>query len=72
MTYDNEVSALGKICNFLCDSIDSAQIFLLPIKAYLIEAKVLHDQCSVNSATSLPGLNIVIPAASAAINTVSL
>lgn len=26
MIYDNEVSALGKICNFLCDSIDSAQV----------------------------------------------
>lgn len=29
MAYDNAVSALGKICNFHRDSIDSAQVFFL-------------------------------------------
>ncbi|XP_009791368.1 uncharacterized protein [Nicotiana sylvestris] len=53
MAYDNAVSALGKICNFHRDSIDSAQVIpawlnSLPIKGDLIEAKVVHDQlCSM-------------------------
>ncbi|KAG5569096.1 hypothetical protein H5410_058862 [Solanum commersonii] len=53
MAYDNAVSALGKICNFHRDSIDSAQVIpawlnYLPIKDDLIEAKVVHDQlCSM-------------------------
>lgn len=29
MAYDNAVSALGKICQFHRDSIDSAQVFLV-------------------------------------------
>lgn len=49
MAYDNAVSALGKICQFHRDSIDSAQVVpawlsCLPIKGDLIEAKVVHDQ----------------------------
>ncbi|KAK6772665.1 hypothetical protein RDI58_027903 [Solanum bulbocastanum] len=53
LAYDNAVSALGKICNFHHDSIDSAQVIpawlnCLPIKDDLIEAKVVHDQlCSM-------------------------
>ncbi|XP_057956475.1 uncharacterized protein LOC131149758 [Malania oleifera] len=53
MAYDNAVSALGKICAFHRDSIDSAQVIpawlsCLPIKGDLIEAKVVHDQlCSM-------------------------
>ncbi|EPS66414.1 hypothetical protein M569_08363, partial [Genlisea aurea] len=53
MAYDNAVSALGKICLFHRDSIDSAQVFpvwlsCLPIKGDVIEAKVVHDQlCSM-------------------------
>ncbi|PNY08560.1 importin-5-like protein [Trifolium pratense] len=53
MAYDNAVSALGKICQFHRDSIDSAQVIpawlnCLPIKGDLIEAKVVHDQlCSM-------------------------
>ncbi|KNA22702.1 hypothetical protein SOVF_032190 [Spinacia oleracea] len=53
MAYDNAVSALGKICQFHRDSIDSSQIVpawlnCLPIKGDLIEAKVVHDQlCSM-------------------------
>ncbi|KAJ8574038.1 hypothetical protein K7X08_010549 [Anisodus acutangulus] len=53
MSYDNAVSALGKICQFHRDSIDSAQVVpawlnCLPIKGDLIEAKVVHDQlCSM-------------------------
>ncbi|KAL0436747.1 UNVERIFIED_CONTAM: Importin-5 [Sesamum radiatum] len=53
MAYDNAVSALGKICQFHRDSIDSAQVVpawlsYLPIKSDLIEAKVVHDQlCSM-------------------------
>ncbi|XP_059281812.1 uncharacterized protein LOC132035536 [Lycium ferocissimum] len=53
MAYDNAVSALGKICQFHRDSIDSAQVVpawlnCLPIKGDLIEAKVVHDQlCSM-------------------------
>ncbi|XP_076913708.1 uncharacterized protein LOC143572424 isoform X1 [Bidens hawaiensis] len=48
MAYDNAVSALGKICQFHRDSIDSAQIVpawlsCLPIKGDLIEAKVVHE-----------------------------
>ncbi|XP_076918274.1 uncharacterized protein LOC143578652 [Bidens hawaiensis] len=48
MAYDNAVSALGKICQFHRDSIDSAQIIpawlsCLPIKGDLIEAKVVHE-----------------------------
>ncbi|GER50738.1 importin beta-3 [Striga asiatica] len=48
MAYDNAVSALGKICQFHRDSIDSAQVVpawlsCLPIKGDLIEAKVVHD-----------------------------
>ncbi|KAL4591289.1 hypothetical protein LXL04_004247 [Taraxacum kok-saghyz] len=48
MAYDNAVSALGKICHFHRDSIDSAQIIpawlsCLPIKGDLIEAKVVHE-----------------------------
>ncbi|KAL0459870.1 UNVERIFIED_CONTAM: Importin-5 [Sesamum latifolium] len=53
MAYDNAVSALGKICQFHRDSIDSAQVIpawlnCLPIRSDLIEAKVVHDQlCSM-------------------------
>ncbi|KAK4355053.1 hypothetical protein RND71_027247 [Anisodus tanguticus] len=53
MAYDNAVSALGKICIFHRDSIDSAQVIpawlnCLPIKGDLIEARVVHDQlCSM-------------------------
>ncbi|KAH6766520.1 ARM repeat superfamily protein [Perilla frutescens var. hirtella] len=53
MAYDNAVSALGKICQFHRDSIDSAQVIpawlnCLPIKGDLVEAKVVHDQlCSM-------------------------
>ncbi|KZV20980.1 importin-5-like [Dorcoceras hygrometricum] len=53
MAYDNAVSALGKICQFHRDSIDSTQVVpawlsCLPIKGDLIEAKVVHDQlCSM-------------------------
>ncbi|KAI3738774.1 hypothetical protein L2E82_28919 [Cichorium intybus] len=48
MAYDNAVSALGKVCQFHRDSIDSAQVIpawlsCLPIKGDLIEAKVVHD-----------------------------
>ncbi|EYU39259.1 hypothetical protein ABFS82_04G225100 [Erythranthe guttata] len=48
MAYDNAVSALGKICQFHRDSIDSAQVVpawlsCLPIKGDIIEAKVVHD-----------------------------
>ncbi|GMI65072.1 EMBRYO DEFECTIVE 2734, (karyopherin enabling the transport of the cytoplasmic HYL1 [Hibiscus trionum] len=53
MSYDNAVSALGKICQFHRDSIDAAQIVptwlsCLPIKSDLMEAKLVHDQlCSM-------------------------
>nr|GLL31765.1 importin-5-like [Ipomoea trifida]GMD14898.1 importin-5-like [Ipomoea batatas]GMD18000.1 importin-5-like [Ipomoea batatas]GMD19387.1 importin-5-like [Ipomoea batatas]GMD20739.1 importin-5-like [Ipomoea batatas] len=53
MAYDNAVSALGKICQFHRENIDSAQVVpawlnCLPIKGDLIEAKVVHDQlCSM-------------------------
>ncbi|CAA3002294.1 importin-5-like [Olea europaea subsp. europaea] len=53
MAYDNAVSALGKICQYHRDSIDTAQVVpawlsCLPIKGDLIEAKVVHDQlCSM-------------------------
>uniref|UniRef100_A0A2N9J6Z0 TOG domain-containing protein n=1 Tax=Fagus sylvatica TaxID=28930 RepID=A0A2N9J6Z0_FAGSY len=53
MAYDNAVSALGKICQFHRDSIDSVQVIpawlnCLPIKGDLIEAKVVHEQlCSM-------------------------
>ncbi|KAM7523124.1 hypothetical protein LguiA_013026 [Lonicera macranthoides] len=65
MAYDNAVSALGKICQFHRDSIDSAQVIpawlsCLPIKGDLIEAKVVHDQlCSMveRSDTELLGPN---------------
>ncbi|XP_009614417.1 uncharacterized protein [Nicotiana tomentosiformis] len=46
--YDNAVSALGKICQFHGESIDSAQIIpawlnCLPIKADLDDAKHVHE-----------------------------
>ncbi|KAK7301404.1 hypothetical protein RJT34_12267 [Clitoria ternatea] len=49
MAYDNVVSALGKIFQFHCDSIDSSQVIptwlnYLLIKGDLIEAKVVNDQ----------------------------
>ncbi|KAJ8770124.1 hypothetical protein K2173_011219 [Erythroxylum novogranatense] len=53
MAYDNAVSALGKICQFHRDSIDSAQVVpawlnCLPITSDLIEAKFVHDRlCSM-------------------------
>ncbi|XP_041994161.1 importin-5-like [Salvia splendens] len=53
MAYDNAVSALGKICQYHRDSIDSAEVVpawlnCLPIKGDVIEAKVVHDQlCSM-------------------------
>ncbi|KAJ8645121.1 hypothetical protein MRB53_006869 [Persea americana] len=53
MAYDNAVSALGKICQFHRDRIDASQVLpawlsCLPIKADLMEAKVVHDQlCSM-------------------------
>ncbi|GAA0141371.1 transporter [Lithospermum erythrorhizon] len=53
MAYDNAVSALGKLCQFHRESIDSAQIIpawlnCLPLKSDLIEAKAVHDQlCSM-------------------------
>ncbi|PWA69550.1 importin-5 [Artemisia annua] len=48
MAYDNAVSALGKICQFHRDSIDSVQIIpawlsCLPIKGDHIEAKAVHE-----------------------------
>ncbi|KAL6519655.1 hypothetical protein OROHE_017345 [Orobanche hederae] len=48
MAYDNAVSALGKICQFHRDTIDSVQVVpawlsCLPIKGDLVEAKVVHD-----------------------------
>nr|XP_016460792.1 PREDICTED: importin-5-like isoform X2 [Nicotiana tabacum] len=47
--YDNAVSALGKICQFHRENIDSAQIIpiwlnCLPIKRDLHEAKYVHDE----------------------------
>ncbi|KAF2288199.1 hypothetical protein GH714_004942 [Hevea brasiliensis] len=65
MAYDNAVSALGKICQFHRDRIDSAQVVpawlsCLPIKSDLIEAKLVHDQlCSMveRSDRELLGLN---------------
>ncbi|KAK9058540.1 hypothetical protein SSX86_023382 [Deinandra increscens subsp. villosa] len=66
MAYDNAVSALGKVCHFHRDSIDSAQVIpawlsCLPIKDDLIEAKSVHDLlCSMIerlSATELLGPN---------------
>ncbi|XP_011025146.1 PREDICTED: importin-5 [Populus euphratica] len=53
LAYDNAVSALGKICQFHRDSIDSAQVVpawlnCLPITGDLIEAKAVHEQlCSM-------------------------
>ncbi|KAL3719763.1 hypothetical protein ACJRO7_004699 [Eucalyptus globulus] len=53
MAYDNAVSALGKICQFHRDNIDSSQVVpawlnCLPIKGDVIEAKVVHDMlCSM-------------------------
>ncbi|RZC77742.1 hypothetical protein C5167_002029 [Papaver somniferum] len=53
MAYDNAVSAVGKICRYHRDSIDSSQVVpawlsCLPIKGDLIEAKLVHDQlCSM-------------------------
>ncbi|CAJ2671513.1 unnamed protein product [Trifolium pratense] len=48
MAYDSAVSALRKICQFHRDSINAAQVVpawlsCLPIKADLIESKVVHD-----------------------------
>ncbi|KAI7729183.1 hypothetical protein M8C21_025857, partial [Ambrosia artemisiifolia] len=65
MAYDNAVSALGKVCHFHRDSIDSTQVIpawlsCLPIKTDLIEAKAVHDLlCSMveRSATELLGPN---------------
>ncbi|KAG6605836.1 importin-5 [Cucurbita pepo subsp. pepo] len=65
MAYDNAVSALGKICQFHRDSIDSAQVVpawlnCLPIKGDLVEAKIVHDQlCSLveRSDTEILGPN---------------
>ncbi|KAM0006310.1 putative armadillo-like helical, TOG domain, importin beta family [Helianthus debilis subsp. tardiflorus] len=65
MAYDNAVSALGKVCHFHRDSIDSAQVIpawlsCLPIKTDLVEAKAVHDLlCSMveRSATELLGPN---------------
>lgn len=65
MVYDNAVSALGKICRFHRESIDSSQVIpawlnCLPIRGDLIEAKVVHDQlCSMveRSDTELLGPN---------------
>ncbi|KAF2288178.1 hypothetical protein GH714_004837 [Hevea brasiliensis] len=59
------VRALGKICQFHRDRIDSAQVVpawlsCLPIKSDLIEAKLVHDQlCSMveRSDRELLGLN---------------
>ncbi|XP_019253057.1 PREDICTED: importin-5-like isoform X2 [Nicotiana attenuata] len=51
--YDNAVSTLGKIYQFHGESIDSAQVIpawlnCLPIKADLVEAKLVHEQlCSM-------------------------
>jgi hypothetical protein len=53
MAYDNAVSAVGKICQFHRDSIDSSQVLpawlnCLPISNDVLEAKVVHDQlCSM-------------------------
>ncbi|CAN7005786.1 unnamed protein product [Brassica rapa subsp. trilocularis] len=53
MAYDNAVSAVGKICLFHRDSIDSSQVLpawlnCLPLSNDVIEAKVVHDQlCSM-------------------------
>ncbi|PWA89513.1 hypothetical protein CTI12_AA098300 [Artemisia annua] len=52
MAYDNAVSALGKICHFHRDSIDSAQVIpawlnCLPIKRDVVQAKAVHELLSV-------------------------
>ncbi|KAH7435426.1 hypothetical protein KP509_06G064500 [Ceratopteris richardii] len=53
MATDNAVSALGKICEFHRDVIDATQVVpawlsCLPIRADLVEAKVVHEQlCSL-------------------------
>uniref|UniRef100_A0A1J3DTI8 Importin-5 n=1 Tax=Noccaea caerulescens TaxID=107243 RepID=A0A1J3DTI8_NOCCA len=53
MAYDNAVSAVGKICQFHRDSINSSQVLpawlnCLPLSNDVIEAKVVHDQlCSM-------------------------
>nr|KAJ0196796.1 hypothetical protein LSAT_V11C700366170 [Lactuca sativa] len=65
MAYDNAISALGKICHFHHDGIESGQVILawlrcLPIKGDLIEAKVVHELlCSMveRSDTVLLGPN---------------
>ncbi|XP_076938844.1 uncharacterized protein LOC143607196 isoform X1 [Bidens hawaiensis] len=65
MAYDNAVSALGKVCHFHRDSIDSTQVIpswlsCLPLKDDLFEAKAVHDLlCSMveRSATELLGPN---------------
>ncbi|XP_065879258.1 uncharacterized protein [Euphorbia lathyris] len=52
MAYDNAVSALGKICQYHRENIDSSQVVpawlnCLPITGDLIEAKVVHEQLCV-------------------------
>ncbi|KAH7372426.1 hypothetical protein KP509_17G003600 [Ceratopteris richardii] len=53
MATDNAVSALGKICEFHRDVIDATQVMpawlsCLPIRADLVEAKIVHEQlCSL-------------------------
>ncbi|KAK6802334.1 hypothetical protein RDI58_000114 [Solanum bulbocastanum] len=53
LAYDNAVAALGKICQFHRELIESAQVIpiwlnCLPIKGDLAEAKYVHDQlCSM-------------------------
>ncbi|XP_010420796.1 PREDICTED: importin-5 [Camelina sativa] len=53
MAYDNAVSAVGKICQFHRDSIDSSQVLpawlnCLPLSNDVIEAKLVHEQlCSM-------------------------
>ncbi|KAL2940719.1 Importin-5 [Bienertia sinuspersici] len=65
MAYDNAVSALGKICHFHRDSIDSSQVIpawlsCLPIKGDLIEAKVVHDQLCLMWNSWGPTINIYL------------
>lgn len=61
MAYDNAVSALGKICQFHRDSIDSAQVGLLSSRLWtsLVKDTVLKDNCSLMPWIQLGTLIIV-------------
>uniref|UniRef100_M1D5D8 HEAT repeat family protein n=1 Tax=Solanum tuberosum TaxID=4113 RepID=M1D5D8_SOLTU len=66
MAYNNAVTALGKICQFHRDSIDSSQVVpawlnCLPIKVDLIEAQAIHDQlCSMVERFYVPMRNLLV------------